>query len=100
MIDPKGRKKSLIIWAPEADEAFLKIREAISKCPWLHFLDDHSPIESYTDASDYGVGGILIQIVDNVQKPISFVSKSLSATQIKWSTIQKEAYAIFYCCVA
>lgn len=29
---------------------------------------------------------------------ISFVSKSLSATQCKWSTIQKEAYAMYPCC--
>ena len=70
MVDPQGRKKSPIIWTPEAEEAFIKIREAISKCLLLHFLDDHSSIALYTDASDYGVGGILIQIVDNVQKPI------------------------------
>ena len=98
MIDPKGQKKSPTIWTPEADRAFLNIREAISKCPLLHFLDDVSPIELFTDASDYGVGGVLFQIVDNEKKPISFDSKSLSATQIKWSTIQKEAYAVFHCC--
>ena len=27
-----------------------------------------------------------------------FVSKSFNATQSRWSTIQKEAYAIFHCC--
>ena len=31
-------------------------------------------------------------------KPISFVSKSLNFSQLNWSTIQKEAYAIFLCC--
>ena len=31
-------------------------------------------------------------------KPISFVSKSLTFSQLNWSTIQKEAYAIFLCC--
>ena len=64
----------------------------------MHFLDDVSPIKLYTDASDYGIGGILFQIVNNIWKPIAFVSKSLSSTQINWSTIQKESYAIFYCC--
>ena len=98
MIDPKWRKKSPIIWTPEADRAFINIREAISECPILHFLDAVSPIELFTDASDYGVGGVLFQIVNHEKKPISFVSKSLSATQIDWSAIQKEAYAIYYCC--
>ena len=66
--------------------------------PITTFLDEISPIELYTDASDYGVGGALFQVLGFVKNPISFLSKSLSATQIKWSTIQKEAYAIYYCC--
>ena len=27
----------------------------------------------------------------------AFVSKSLSVTQLRWTVIQKEAFAIFYC---
>ena len=65
----------------------------------MHFLDDSdAPIRLYTDASDYGIGGVLFQIVDDIWRPISFVSKSFNATQSRWSTIQKEAYAIFHCC--
>ena len=62
------------------------------------FLDDDSPIRLYTDASDYGIGGVLYQVVGQIWRPIAFVSKSLSSTQIKWSTMQKEAYATFHCC--
>ena len=61
-------------------------------------MDEESPVELYTDASDYGIGGVLFQRVNGDLKPISFVSKSLSATQCKWPTIQKEAYAIYHCC--
>ena len=64
----------------------------------MHFIDNVSPIHSYTDASDYGVGGVLFQKVGDKMKPISFVSKSLTFSQLNWSTIQKEAYAIFLCC--
>ena len=98
MIDPKGRKKASIVWTPEAEKAFIDIRHLIARCPLLHFMDEHSPVELYTDASNYGIGGVLFQRVDGELKPISFVSKSLSTTQNKWSTIQKEAYAIFHCC--
>ena len=64
-----------------------------------YFLDDtDAPIRLYTDASDYGIGGVLFQIVDSIWRPIAFVSKSFNGTQSRWSTIQKEAYAIFYCC--
>ena len=64
----------------------------------MHLIDDVSPIHLYTDASDYGVGGVLFQKFGDEIKPISFVSKSLSFSQLNWSTIQKEAYAIFMCC--
>ena len=63
----------------------------------MYFINDDSPIRLYTDASDYGIGGVLFQIINTVWRPIAFGSKSLSATQINWSTIL-EAYAIFYWC--
>jgi hypothetical protein len=51
-----------------------------------------------TDASDYGIGGYSYQTVDGVKQLVALVSKSLHETQLKWSVIQKEAYAIYYCC--
>ena len=65
----------------------------------MHFIDNVSPIHFYTDASDYGVGGVLFQKVADEMKPISFVSESLNFSQLNWWTIQKEAYAIFLCCI-
>jgi hypothetical protein len=37
----------------------------------------------------------LHQLVDAKERPVAFVSKSLSSTQLQCVTIQKEAYAIF-----
>jgi hypothetical protein len=49
----------------------------------------------YTDASDYGIGDYSYQIVDAKERPVAFVSKSLTSTQLRWAIIHKEAYAIF-----
>ncbi len=43
----------------------------------------------------YGIGGYLYQIVDAKERPVAFISKSLTSTQLRWAIIQKEAYAIF-----
>jgi transposase InsO family protein len=64
----------------------------------MHFLSDTDPIYLHTDASDYGVGAYLFQLVDGQETPIAFVSKSLNKAQLRWAVIQKEAYAIFYSC--
>ena len=64
----------------------------------MHFMSDTAPITLHTDASDYGVGGYLSQLVNGVEQLIAFVSKSLNKAQLRWSVIQKEAYGIFYSC--
>jgi transposase InsO family protein len=89
-------KAQKIKWSSEAITAFNTVKTEISKCTIMHFLNDLDPIYLHTDASDYGIGGYLFQIVNGIQHPIAFVSKSLSKTQLRWSVIQKEAYAIFF----
>ena len=98
MVDPKAVKRSPIFWTLEGTNAFNETKIVVSRCPLMCFIDESSPIRLYTDASDYGIGGVLFQVVNDEWKPIAFLSKSLSASQIIWSTIQKEAYAILYCC--
>jgi hypothetical protein len=49
-----------------------------------------------TDASDYGMGAYIYQIIDSEERPIAFESKSLSKVQYRWSTVETEAYAIYY----
>ena len=89
-------KAQKIKWTTEAVTAFQTVKHEISKCTTMHFLNDFDPIFVHNDASDYGIGGYLFQIVDGIQHPIAFVSKSLTTTQLRWSVIQKEAYAIFF----
>ena len=79
MVDPKALKRSPIYWTPEGTLAFDETKIAVSRCPLMYFINDDSPIKLYTDASDYGIGGVLFQIVNNVWRPIAFISKYLSA---------------------
>ena len=86
-----------IVWTVETLAAFTNIKTEISNCTTMHFLTDIDPITLHTDASDYRVGGYLFQTIDAKEVPVAFVSKSLSVTQLRWTVIQKEAFAIFYC---
>ena len=85
-----------LIWNNEAIQSFNNIKDAINLCPTLSFLDENAPIFLITDASDYGIGSYLYQLIDNKQQPIAFMSKLLSERENKWSTPEKECYAIFY----
>lgn len=92
--------KKVIAWNEPAKQQFYRVRDIIHRLPRLFFVDDEpgSVIKLYTDASDYGIGGHLTQTLpDGTVHDIAFVSKSLDRSQLGWSTIDKEAYAIFYC---
>ena len=66
MVDPKALKRSPIYWTTEGTLAFDETKIAISRCPLMYFINDDSPIRLYTDASDYGIGGVHFQIVNTV----------------------------------
>lgn len=89
-------KSRRLVWTPEAESAFETIKSAIHECPMLFFMDDVSPVYLETDASDYGIGAYLYQVVDGCQHPIGFLSQAFNARMLNWHTAHKEGYAIFY----
>jgi len=89
-------KSKRLLWSRETTLAFEGIKEEINNLPMLFFLDDTSPIFLQTDASDYGIGAYLFQVVDLKERPIAFMSKMLTVQERGWKTITKECYAIVY----
>jgi hypothetical protein len=87
-----------VAWTDETEAAFENIKTAINDCPQLFFMNDDlsSPIFLHTDASDGGIGAHLFQEVNGTTRSVAFVSKALSDSQRRWSTPEKECYAIYY----
>jgi hypothetical protein len=82
-------------WTDESIAAFNTLKAAVDECPHLSFMAETAPVVLETDASDYGIGACLYQVIDNKPQPIEFFSKALHGAQLRWSTTEKEAYAIF-----
>jgi transposase InsO family protein len=83
------------IWGPDQQEAFEALKGELVKAPILAHPDLNKPFRLYTDASRKAVGGVLVQLDDNgVERVISYVSNKLAGPQLRWSTIEKEAFAI------
>ena len=97
MLENYARGK-VLKWTPAFEASFKELQGLISDCPTMHFVDPDEDLTLHTDASNYGIGGYLFQVIDGVELPVAFVSKSLSEAQLRWATIQKEAYGIFYSC--
>ena len=92
---PYNRRNKLQ-WTVETMTAFNTLKTRIHECPKLFFVDHTSPIHLYTDASDYGIGAYLCQIINGREVPIAFISKTLDKAHRDWSVPEKECYAIYY----
>jgi len=94
------RKYARFHWTQECQSAFDQLKMALVKLPLLSFPDTNLPYKLYTDASDKCIGACLTQVCkeqgQDAERPIYFLSHRLSDTQTRWSTIEKEAYAIHY----
>lgn len=93
----KGRrKKQSIQWTPEAESAFVKIKQALISAPILRSPDFTKPFTIQCDASNTGVGGVLTQSIDDEEVVIAFCSRSLSRAERNYTVTEKELLALIF----
>lgn len=82
-------------WTPECQNALEKAKALLATAPVLSAPDFNHPFVLYTDASDMGIGAVLVQVDDSgVEHPVAFFSKKLNHSQVRYSTIEKETLAL------
>ena len=93
-------KKALpdrIKWSLNADIAFNTLKRKLSKEPVLMAPNFNKSFVLQTDASLYGISGILCQEDDTKQlHPISYASRILSSAETRYSVIERELLAIVW----
>lgn len=89
-------KKLPFCWSEELEKEFVDIKGAIATAPMLVGIDYDFPIIVRTDASKVGVGAVLLQLRAGVECPVAFVSQKFSDEASRWSTIDQEAYAVYF----
>ncbi|GKT20181.1 hypothetical protein ADUPG1_011686, partial [Aduncisulcus paluster] len=63
--------------------------------PFKRHSDPRS-LSLFTDASDVGIGAVLVQGEDENRSVVSFISKTLTSVQRRWSVTEKECWAIVF----
>ena len=86
-------------WDDHCERAFQTIKASLGRYPLLSFPHRQSNfhLKLNTDASNTGIGGVLHQTTDHSDQPITFLSRSLSAAEQKFSTVEKECLALVWC---
>ena len=86
-----------INWTEKQQVAFDILKAKLCKKPLLQRPDFSQPFILTTDASGFAIGGILSQDKTGKDKPIAYASRSLSDTEKKYDTYEKETLAIIFC---
>jgi hypothetical protein len=80
-------------WDVKCQEAFENLKAALIEEPVLALPDFAKPFEVHSDASDYAIGGVLMQ--DG--HPIAFESRKLNDAERRYTVQEKEMTAMVHC---
>jgi hypothetical protein len=83
-------QKKQFCWSIEAQKAFEQLKQAMSTTPVLAIPDYSTPFIVETDASNMGIGAVLMQR----DRPVVFMSKALGPSHQKLSIYEKEFLAL------
>ena len=83
-------------WQTTHEKAFIEMKSALSADTYLSYFDPRATCKLVTDASDYGLGAVLLQTKGAVNRPIAFASKSLTELEAKYTTTEKECLALVF----
>ncbi|XP_036347413.1 uncharacterized protein LOC118756776 [Rhagoletis pomonella] len=81
-------------WEKQQQEAFIKLKEAITSKPVLTLYDPGKQHEVHTDASHVGLSGILFQCENEGEKPVFFYSRQCSVAETRFPSHELEVLAI------
>lgn len=77
-------------------QAFENSKQVLVNHPILQYPDFTKPFILTTDASNIALGAVLSQGIIGSDKPIAYASRTLSETEQKYSTIEKELLGIVW----
>lgn len=84
-------------WSAEHDAIFTALKNRLSSSETLVHYDVDKPLVIATDASDVGLGAVLMhRFPDGSERPIAFASRLLSDCERRYAAVDKEALAIIY----
>jgi len=91
---PLREARKSFIWENEQKDAFMKLKNLLKDITELKLFDATKPTIIHTDASNIGIGGTLIQTYDGIEYPIAYFSRTLSGSELNYSTLRKELLAV------
>ncbi len=87
------------VWDGPQQKAFQDVKVAISESAILAYYDPTRPTLVSSDASSYGMGGVIMQEDDDGnRRPVAFVSRTMTECEKRYAQIEKELLGVVWAC--
>ena len=90
------RQSEEYFWGPDQERSFNMLKTALTTAPILSFPDYSKEFVVATDASDVGIGGVLMQKGTLRHMPIAYASRILNNAERNYSVTEREALAVVW----
>lgn len=90
------KKDSPFVWDEDCQEAFDRLKSALTSSPILSLPTNEAVYVLDCDASDFGIGAVLSQRIGGDEKVIAYGSRLLSTTERNYCITRKELLAIVH----
>jgi len=90
------KKEEAFEWKQQQEDAFRNLKDVLSNPPVLRHYNPQSKTLLHTDASNIGLGAVLVQNDDGTERVISYASRTLLPAEKNYTTTEKECLAVLW----
>ena len=83
-------------WDPPAVQAFEQLKQVMSRYPILRLPQFDKQFILRCDASQTGLGAVLLQEHGGMNMPVMYISRKLKEAETRYSTIERECLALVW----
>ena len=83
-------------WGKEQESAFSESKKTLVKSSALVHFHHKLPLVVVADSSAYGIGSVLCHLIDGVERPICFASRTLTSAERNHSQLEKDGYCFCF----
>ena len=90
------KSENPFLWSAEEETSLRTLKEALTQATVLSHPDYELPMEIHPDASNYGIGTVLIQKRDGKETPLGFASRLLKGSELNYTITEKECLSVVW----
>ena len=83
-------------WTEVEESAFIELKHRLCTAPTLVHFDQDKPIRVKADASDLGIGYVLVHLIEGVEHPFKYGSRSLHIHENNYAATKLESLAVHF----